>query len=102
MCGRRTRRRDGGEHVVWLPQSEREQLQKTVSNLTAGLSDANAGDESDVAALAASGISWRDLVRENQELRAENANMYILKEVCGSLWLRGMAAGCGRGRRCKG
>lgn len=62
-------------------QSEREQLQKTVSNLTAGLSDANAGDDTDVAALAASGISWGDLVRENQELRSENANMYILKEV---------------------
>lgn len=62
-------------------QSERSQLQKTVSNLTGGLSDANAGSDADVVALAASGISWKDLVRENQELRSENANMYILKEV---------------------
>ncbi len=52
-----------------------------MSNLTGGLSDANAGSDADVVALAASGISWKDLVRENQELRSENANMYILKEV---------------------
>lgn len=60
--------------TIEILQAERDHFQQIADNMTQGLGGTQgAGEQME--------LSWKELAKENQQLRTENANMFVLKEV---------------------